>query len=253
METLHEAAQRHFESEMLVHLRVFSPPLFAALGEQQMRKVVHLGVGQAASHGFTCRGPVRLYLELMLLFGSYFDTDPQYPWAAEILADPDEDLQMQRAEQLYEKTIDYRQVVAGPKDAHTVESLGNIAALLSHPLPRSFVSLEHFVSAMLREIAILYPQKAGYVGPKGLEDLIRKGIDTAQRQNVSTVQGAILVILLMLIFGHACASDPLYPWIFQIMTNEGAADPGTIVARLAETTQDWIKYLLVDIEKQTTA
>lgn len=71
------------------------------VGDEQMLKAVRFGITQARNHGFTFRGPVQLYLELMLLFGSYFDTDPQYPWAAAILARQDSGSQMQRAEQLY--------------------------------------------------------------------------------------------------------------------------------------------------------
>ena len=98
---------------MVAHLAEFSPPLFKAVGEEQMRKAIRFGIGRADSYGFTFRGPVRLYLELMLLFGSHFDTDPQYPWAAAILTDQDSDPQMQCAERLYEVTMDYREEVAG--------------------------------------------------------------------------------------------------------------------------------------------
>ena len=40
-----------------------------------------------------------------LLFGSAFDTDPQFPWAAEILQSADH--QMFRAELLHEKANEY--------------------------------------------------------------------------------------------------------------------------------------------------
>ena len=77
------SAEAFFEKEMVSPpFREFSPPLFKAVGEEQMRKAIRFGIGRADSYGFTFRGPVRLYLELMLLFGSHFDTDPQYPWAA---------------------------------------------------------------------------------------------------------------------------------------------------------------------------
>ncbi|MCY1013798.1 hypothetical protein OV079_51395 [Nannocystis pusilla] len=55
-----------------------SPPLFKTLGEEPMLVVVRTGMAAAERHGFNLRGPVRMYLELMLLFGSRFDTDPQY-------------------------------------------------------------------------------------------------------------------------------------------------------------------------------
>ncbi|MBK7353861.1 MAG: hypothetical protein IPJ05_10285 [Nitrosomonas sp.] len=103
MDVFKKTALLSFEDEMVEHLAKFSPPLYKVVGEEQMRKVIRLGMSQAAQYGFTYRGPVRLYLELMLLFGSYFDTDPQYPWAAEILTNQESGTQMQRAESLYER------------------------------------------------------------------------------------------------------------------------------------------------------
>jgi hypothetical protein len=100
MQALGQAALRAFEDEMVVHLADFSPPLFRAVKEDQLRIAIRLGIARAGEYGITFRGPIRLYLELMLLFGSHFDTDPQYPWATEILKDQAHGLQMQRAERL---------------------------------------------------------------------------------------------------------------------------------------------------------
>jgi hypothetical protein len=74
MDALGAAVERRFEDEMIAHLDAFSPPLFKATGEEQMRQVIRLGISKAAAYGFENRGPVRLYLEMMLLFGSHFDT-----------------------------------------------------------------------------------------------------------------------------------------------------------------------------------
>ncbi|MCJ7602697.1 MAG: hypothetical protein MUO63_14510, partial [Desulfobulbaceae bacterium] len=174
MEVFKEAALRSFESEMLLHLGEFSPPLFKAVGEEQMRKAVRLGMERTNGYGFTYRGPVRLYLELMLLFGSHFDTDPQYPWATEILVNQDADSQMQRANRLYEKVMDYRRKVAGPDDAYTFTALGKISVMARHPL---LLSSGNFVSAMREQITRVYPQKAAYIGDVGLETLIHEGSD----------------------------------------------------------------------------
>lgn len=56
-------------------------------------------------------------------------TDPQYSWAAEILNDRGSRSQLQRAELLYERTLDYRSQVCGPRDAYTLKALRNIQAL----------------------------------------------------------------------------------------------------------------------------
>src|SRR5215469_1145632 len=118
MEVFRRAARRAFEDEMVTHLTEFSPPLIKTLGEEQLRNAIDFGIVRAASHGLTYRGPVRLYLELMLLFGSYFDDDPQYPWAGEILSSHDAASQMERADRLYQRTIEYRKITAGPEDIY---------------------------------------------------------------------------------------------------------------------------------------
>ena len=244
-----EVARRTFEDEMVVHLAEFSPPLFKAIGEEQMRKVVHFGVGRADSHGFTLRGPVRLYLEMMLLFGSFFDTDPQYPWAAEILANRDSE-QMQRAERLYEKVMDYRERVAGPEDAYTLRALRNISILARQSLE---LPSDNFVPAMRQEITRVYPQKAAYVGDEGIEALIRRGIEGARKQRFSTVRGAVLVTVLMLAFGHGCGADPLYPWIAGTLKDEAITDPETKAKRLERKALTWLEHVLAYFEKGAQA
>ncbi len=250
MNVFKEAALRSFKDEMLVHLREFSPPLFNAAGEEQMREAIQLGVGWASTYGFTFRGPVRLYLEHMLLFGSHFDTDPQYPWAAEILVNQDSGSQMQRAERLYEKTMDYRQKVAGSEDSHTLEALKNIAFFAKQPL---LLSSENFIPAMLQEIANIYPQKAVYVGKDGLEALIRKGMGGAQRQRFSTIHGITLVIVLMLAFGHGCGSDPLYPWIAKTLKDDAIIDPEERAKRLEKKALTWLEHVLAYFDKGVQA
>jgi hypothetical protein len=241
MEVFRAAAVRLFEEDMVKHLAEFSPPLVQAVGEGQLRKASQLGMKQAANYGFTYRGPVRLYLELMLLFGSHFDTDPQYPWAAEILTDRDPDHQMERAESLYQKCMDYRTQVAGPKDAYTLEALKNIAVLAKQPLT---LPTDEFAAAMLREITLVYPEKAAYVGNQGVSALIRKGMDGARMQRFSTPRGMALVILLMFAMGHGCGSDPLYPWIAQTLRDKAITDPDARAKRLEAKALTWLDHVL---------
>lgn len=247
MEVFKEVMRRAFENEMVTHLAEFSPPLFQAVKEEQMRKAIRFSIDQADRYGFTFRGPVRLYLELMLLFGSHFDTDPQYPWAAEILTNQDSGPQMQRAEQLYERTLDYRDKVAGPEDAYTLKALSNISVLARQPLT---ISSEDFVPAMRQEITRVYPQKAAYIGDESLEALIREGLDEARRQNFATVRGATLVVVLMLAFGHGCGADPLYPWIARTLQDEAISDPEARTRRLEKKALTWLEHVLAYFNKR---
>lgn len=250
IETLRQAARRSFDNEMVAHLGGFSPPLVKAIGEDQLHRVIDFGVVRAGSHGFTHRGPVRLYLELMLLFGSHFDTDPQYPWAAEILAGADPDSQMRHAGQLYEQALDYRSKVAGPDDAYTLEALSKISLLASQPLDLSW---QGFVPEMLQELAFVYPQKAAYVDNQRLESLILEGIESARTHRFATLRGAALMVVLMLAFGHGCANDPLYPWIGRTLHKQIIADPEMRAKRLEHKALTWLKHVLAHFESGAQA
>ena len=250
MDAFRAAALRSFEDEMVEHLATFSPPLFKAVGEEQMRKAIRLGITRADGYGFTHRGPVRLYLELMLLFGSHFDTDPQYPWANQVLTNRDALPQMQRAERLYDLTMDYRAKVAGAEDAYTLRALRNIAAFARQPLT---ISSEDFVPAMLHEIAMIYPEKAAYVGDQNLSSLIRKAMDGARIQRFSTTREMALVVVLMIAFGHGCGADPLYPWIARTLKDEAIVDPAARAMRLKKKALTWLEHVLAHFEKGAEA
>lgn len=244
MEVFRQAAAHHFEIEMLEHLGELSPPLLKAIGKEQMLKAIRFGITKAASHGFTWRGPVRFYLELMLLFGSHFDTDPQYPWAGEILVKQDLESQMQRAERLYEKTMDYRKKVAGPEDAYTLAALQSMAYFANQPLN---LPTTQYMPALLQQIALIYPQKAAYIGREGLEALIRKGIGGAQQQQFNTIRGVTLAIMLMLALGHGCGYDPLYPWIYKTLMDGTVATPEERAKRLEKEALTRLEKVLFPI------
>src|SRR5438094_179214 len=87
MRTFAEAAAREFEGRMLERLRTHFPKHEVYLGEPQLRVLVRLAVERAQSHVLMAERSIALYLDLMCVLGSGFDTDPQLPWAAAILAD----------------------------------------------------------------------------------------------------------------------------------------------------------------------
>jgi hypothetical protein len=250
METLGHAMLREFENEMLAHLAGFSPPLYKAIKEDPLRETIRFGIARAGKSGITFRGPLRLYLELMLLFGSYFDTDPQYPWAAEILGEGDPDSQMQRAEQLFARTRDYRTKVAGPRDEFTFRSLRRVSVLAGQELA---VSSASFSDDLFREMQKVYPEKAAYVGKEAITKLIAGGVTTANRYGFSTVRATALPAVLMFAFGHGCFEDPLYPWIGRTVSDAAIADPEARAKRLEKKAVTWLNHVLAYFDSEVTA
>jgi hypothetical protein len=246
MEVIRQAALASFENEMLAHSQKFSPQLGKVLGEQQLRLAIRRAMARADRYGFTNRGPIRLFVELMFLFGSAFDDDPQYPWVANILCDSSP--QMLRAQRLYEKVLDYQEKVSGPEDMNTRIALGNLSLLAQKPLD---FSAKDFVPGMLREMAYVFPKKASYLGEEALQALIRESCAAAQKESFRTSRAYAMVVALMFMFGHECVDDPLYPWIAHTLRDKTIADPAVRADRLEKKALVWLKHVLANTLERT--
>lgn len=222
---------RRFKEEMVEHSKEFSPQLCNNLSDKQLHVIIKQSIKRADKYGFTNRGSVRLYLEIKLLLGSNFDTDPQYPKLAEILKRDDE--QMQRADALYEVVVDYENQVIGSGAIYKVQALEILSEFVHEKL---VFQPNTFVTEMLDKMTQMYSQKVNYIGTDDLTELIIEGQRKARefRFSTTTNHGEILLILLMFSFGHGCIRDPLYPWISQILYDEKIIDPAIKIKLLEE-------------------
>jgi hypothetical protein len=241
MKVFEEAAWRQFEDEMVVHCK--KSPIRARLcktiGDDQLRVAIRHGIKRATDYGFTYRGPVRLYIELMFLFGSGFDTDPQYPAIARFL-NTDAD-QMQRAEQIHQWVLDYQEQVYGPEAVNVRKALEALSDLAQKPVT---FSADDFVPAMLQEMHHAFPRKAAYIGAGGLTALIHEGRSEARKYRFPTVRGEGLIVTLKFGFGHGCTDDPLYPWISRTLNDEKIIDPAARAERLEKKAVTWLEHVL---------
>lgn len=216
------ARQSGFEAEMRVHLREFLPGVARGAGDDGLAQAIRNGARRARRHGFTQRGPVRLYLEMMVLLGSRFDTDPQYPWAAQVLGGAADDVsERQRAQELHHRFTRYLAVVGGPDDPPAAAAR-SLARDLSH---RTLLAGDSAMASLVRLAQWAYPEKAGAVGPEGLSALADTAIEQAAVHGLVAPRQVTLVFGLMLAFGHGCLDDPLHPWIAETLASPGAG-PG---------------------------
>jgi len=246
MDSFRSSALQAFENDMVIHLAEFSPPLFNTVKEEQMRKAIRFGISRADKYGFNFKGPVRLYLELMLLFGSHFDTDPQYPWTNEILTKTNIP-QMERAQQLYQHIRDYRSQVNGHRDEYTLRGLKNIALFAEQSLS---VTEDNFTTDVLNQITLIYSEKAEYIGDEQQKILIKEGVAAAYKYDISMLRGRVLMIILMSAFGHRCYDDPLYVWIANTLKDERITSSSARAKRLENKASTWLNHVLDYFNKQ---
>ena len=86
-----------FEDWTLAHLKKFFPRECAAAGDERLRDTIQHGIRRAASYGIKTRPDVAKYVDLAVVFGRDFDTDPRLGWAGRILGEKREPSARMRA------------------------------------------------------------------------------------------------------------------------------------------------------------
>ncbi len=234
-------ALERFIDEMVIHAQEFSPILCGVIGEEQVRVVVCKAIEKAKFYEFSNRGPVQLFIDMSFLFGSAFDTDPQYPWAMEILNRNTLASQTECAEELYERTLDYNESVGGANNEFTRQALVRVSNFARLNIQ---YSNENLTAELLGQIEILYPQKVHYTGKAALRTLIEKGLKKANEYGFFASREKTVIVVLMFTFGHGCMDDPLYPWIANTLIDQRIIDAAARVKRLEKKSLTWLDHVL---------
>jgi hypothetical protein len=77
--------RRRFVDRMVAHIAEFFPSRFQELGEQAVREWIEDGIQRASQYRIRSERDVCKFIDIMIVFGRNFDTDPQCPWAPPIL------------------------------------------------------------------------------------------------------------------------------------------------------------------------
>ena len=93
-------------SHALAMLEKLFPQKYRTVGEALLRGVVTDGVQRASEYGITMRRGQLLFIGLMFMFGSGFDSDPQLPDLAAALKDPELAAQ-EKVEKLHQIALSY--------------------------------------------------------------------------------------------------------------------------------------------------
>jgi hypothetical protein len=241
MDAFDRATFNAFENEMVGHLKDFAPGISRAAGEPALRRLIRSGIERSMRFGMTNRGPVRLYLELMVLLGHNYDSDPLLPWAGEILNGRITPDQMQHAERLYERAIRHAKDVSGPDNEFLLQALGKFQQANAEDYAVPIGQFEGVTGRLLLEF---YPQKYEAAGPAVVREIIRRGPDLAARNGVGTNLGNLLFVVLPFLVGAGFLTDPLYAWIDGTLNDPRLIDPTKRAARLLSRCKTYLSEVL---------
>jgi hypothetical protein len=228
------AAVRSFEDGMVEHLREFTPEFSAAMGETGLRALIRQGVTRAESYGFTEREPVRFIIELSLMFGVQFDTDPLLPWA-EKLGDRSILHQGARAECLYDEVMEYVGAVAGPGHEYLFAAMRRAAQVHFEVAPNGKSN-----DAVVRWLRAIYPEKCELAGEARLRLLAQRGTVAAGERGIFSDAGRAIFVGCMFAFGHGFDDDPRFPFIAEVLNDDSLKDSDARAERLYAEAKNYL-------------
>lgn len=203
-EELRSAVLRDFHTAMEKHLTEFAPERMRVAGADASAAFVSRGIEAARARGLHLRGAVRLWLELMVVLGHDFDTDPQYRalWPE---LDPAE-FPMPFAERLHENVNRYLLACFGPDRVFLNRAIGR--ALQARPASSGDTAGD--LLAVLRDA---WPEKLTTTGEGPIAELAAMAEREADGAGLTSGDGRFLVATLATCFGAGVLRDPLYPWL----------------------------------------
>lgn len=220
MEAFEMAALGPFEAYMMAHLRKYFPRLADLLGESGMRQLVRQGYARARPHAFTTRHEVCLFVDLQIMLGCGFDTDPQLPWTELILGQESAPSTTPRINRLYAAALAYLDRVVGADQVFPTKPLH---LLRVSPLPelqsRLTMGLEAGAVAELRR---LWPEKYDRFDEPHLALLVQQGRTCAQWYGLADEAAVGFYLILMFLFGHQFDQDLQYPLLSQVVHDPGS-------------------------------
>ncbi|MBN1843972.1 MAG: hypothetical protein JW883_17055 [Deltaproteobacteria bacterium] len=242
MEVFEQAAIRNFEDRILEHLNEHFPKQHSMLGEFAARNVIRQGFERAKSYGLTTERNVSLYINLMFMLGSGFDTDLQLPWAAEVLTDETILDETERIDRLSDRATQYLDYVAGGNNEHIDAALLKMRQERIEALPESDAG--NFENHMVKLLNKIFPQKCEYMGKNCVRQLIQRGIESATNHGITIQRGFVIYIGMMFMLGSGFATDPQFPWVAEILKDKDIEDQNKRVDRLYEGAMAYLERWL---------
>ncbi len=204
--------------EMVIFFSESDPFHYQSIGYDNARKFIALGIAIAKAHGFEQRDTVRLYLQLMMYLGSYFDTDPALRWANYYLKQSKNDEQVVRINGLRDLLLIYLDKVCGPNGEYMQAFMQSFT---KSPLEDPNCGNPQFIFHFL---CTNYPQKVDYITKRGIEEIILDNVRTAQELRLKEPYCIFIFTMMRLIFGHRFERDYLFPWAGNILNKSDPKD-----------------------------
>jgi hypothetical protein len=195
-----------FKDAMTTHLAELAPDHVSAMGQADMSDFLDQALRKARSFNVSQRETTRLWLELSMLWGIGFASDPTYAFAHKIVSSSLPELPRMR--RLHSASIEYTKRVCGDKGKHFRDVLDRLQFM---EMPAAGTQPDD--TGIAQFLAHLWPERAQLIGIECLEELADKTGTDAAAFGLPSTNDRLLFAILGLILGAEFAADPQYRWL----------------------------------------
>ena len=233
MGRMHRVAAEFYVEELIDHARLTTPLALEFAGLENLRLSLRRVIRHAEELGLSTRGPVRLYADLALLFGTRVGDDPFHPWIREATDPAAGESEEVRGERLYQATLQYFAEVITPEEDRMARALQRLAQF---DPGSAFASRRDVETRMPEVMNLLYPAKLRRALPNAAQQLGHLHAVIAESGPAQSAALSGWIACLKLFFGHHADRDPLYPWIETTLAETLAQGADARLALLRERT-----------------
>lgn len=216
-----ESNLKQFEEECLLHIRKFFPGHCTIIEEDYLRKTIRLGIVNSAKYNLKTKKNITLFLNCMLVMGSYFDEDPQYSWARIILTNNSDKNPDLKIELLAKETLKVFSDISGKKQIYLNRALlnfnENAIALYKEIVEVKFSTIYQFLNS-------IFPKKYEILGETNIKQLVSLSAKSSDSYNLTLDASKNVYTVLMYIMGSQFDKDPQFTWAGEILNDNTISD-----------------------------
>ena len=218
-QTLARWMVQQFEQRMVRHIGRYFPRQCRFIGQASVNAAVLLGIERAQMRGYHTARQICMYLSLAFLLGSFFDEDPQYPWASHADAALDAQEPTARISRIFASTMIYLDAVHGERNTQLIRALVRVRAM-ADARHEQLLFVNDEASAQLF-LSACCPTKAARQ-PHATADLWSRAVALSGRHGWRKDADRGILLVHAFLLGAGFHRDPQFPWAAETLAGEGS-------------------------------
>lgn len=194
---------KDYIDEVFSHCEVMYPALVSSQHREKFCYYIEQSIALAKKADFTQRGPVRLFIDMIILLGYNFEQDPQYQWA-KFNEMNKASSQLEKSMMMYRILEQYIAAVYGENNVFFEQSLVKLSNLNINTISDSKENYHNNTHELLNYI---HPQRYDLLGHESIDNLISFSDENIQSDRIIKPNHKSYLVLIRFLLGGYFYND----------------------------------------------